>query len=268
MMDERGDEATSLAEERGEASGPAGLKRPTGVFARLLGVVVSPGEAFADVDRAPLPYLPLLLLLALTAGATAFTFARIPMDGMINERLQQMVEEGRLTQEQVAQQQEQMAAMRPVMRWVGPISSVVVILLLTLAVAGFARLVSLMMGYENRFLSLWSVTIYAWLATSLFTTLLFLVVVFVKPVEEIDITNPLGSNLAALLPLFGITGLPRFVTSFLTWVDLFYGWRVVLLGIGYAAVTKRVAASTSLLFCGVIALLIALGAAAWAAAFG
>ena len=268
MTDEWDDEEAYLVEERGEATGPAGLKRPSGVFERLLGVVVSPGEAFADVAWAPLPYLPLLLLLALTAGATAFTFARIPMDRMLNERLEQMVEEGRLTQEQVAQQQEQMAAMRPVMRWVGPISSVVLILLLTLAVAGFARLVSLMMGYETRFLSLWSVTIYAWLATSIFSTLLFLVVVFVKPVEEIDITNPLGSNLAALLPFFGLTGLPRFVTSFLTWVDLFYGWRVVLLGIGYAAVTKRLAASTSLLFCGVIALLVALGAALWAAAFG
>jgi len=268
MTDEREDEATHLAEERREVVVPAGQEPPTGVFDRMLGVIVSPGEAFADVARAPLPYLPLLLLLAITAGVTAFTFARIPMDRMVNERLQQMVEEGRLTQEQVAQQQEQMAAMRPVMRWAGPITSVVFILLLTLAVAGFARLVSLMMGYENQFLSLWSVTIYAWLVTSIFSTLLFLVVVFVKPVEEIDIANPLGSNLAALLPLFGVTGLPRFVTSFLAWVDLFYGWKVVLLGIGYAAVTRRFATSTSLLFCGVIALLIALGAAAWSAVLG
>lgn len=267
MDDQRSDEAISPTDQTEQIYEQPVGGPPTGLLDRMLGVIVSPGEAFADVARAPLPYLPLLLLLALTAGATAFTFARIPMDRMVNERLQQLVEEGRLTQEQLEQQQEQMVAMRPVMRWVGPITSVVAILLLTLAVAGFARLVSLMMGYENRFLPLWSVTIYTWLVTSIFSTLLFLVVVFVKPVEEIDIANPLGSNLAALLPLFGVTGLPRFVTSFLSWVDLFYGWKVVLLGIGYAAVTKRFATSTSLLLCGATALLIALGAAAWSAAF-
>jgi hypothetical protein len=239
-----------------------------GVLARFLGVIVSPGETFPGLAVAPRPLLPLLLLLALTAVTTVVSFSRLPVDRIINERMEQLVEEGRLTPEQVAQQQQQMSAMRPIMKWVGPVSSLFVMLLLTLAIAGLARLISLVMGYENQFKPLWSVTIYTLLAVSSISSILFLVILFLKPVDEIDINNPLGSNLAALLPLFGLTGLPRFLSTFLAWLDLFYGWKVVLLAIGYATVTKRLAVSTALLFCGGIALLIACGAAAWAAVFG
>jgi hypothetical protein len=61
----------------------------------------------------------------------------------------------------------------------------------------------MMMGIENQFLPLWAVTIYTILAVSILSTALFLVIVFIKPADEIDMRNPVGSNLAAVISLLG-----------------------------------------------------------------
>jgi hypothetical protein len=235
---------------------------------RLTGVYFSPGETFVDVGREAGLLPPLLLLLVLTVGSTAFTINRLPTERLMTERIDQMVEEGKLSPEQAVQQREQMAKFAPYTRIIAPITAGLFVLVFPLILAGIARLVTMMMGLENRFLSLWSVAVYSILAVSILSIALFTVIVFIKPSEEIDLQNPVGSNLAAILSLIGVTGLPKFAVTLLTYADIFYVWKIILLGIGFAAVTPRLKASTSLAICGVFGLLLAVVAAAWGAIFG
>lgn len=234
---------------------------------RLLGVYFSPGETFADVGRSAGVALPLVILILLTVVSTVVTLGRLPTDQLMFEQVDRMVEEGRLTPEQAEQQREQMAKVAPYTKIIGAVSAGLFVLLLPLMMAGVARLVMMMMGIESRFLPLWSVSVYTMLAVSIISIALFTFIVFIKPPEEIDLRNPLNSNLAAILTLAGVTGLPKFVTGLLSYVDIFYIWKVILLGIGYAAVAPRLKASTSMALCGVAGLLLAVLAAAWGALF-
>ena len=234
---------------------------------RLSGVYFSPGETFADIGRAAGVALPLILLLALTVGSALVTTVKLPMEKFMNEEVDRMVEEGRVSPEQAEAQREQMAKIAPYTRIITPVTAAIFIVILTLAIAGVAKLVTMMMGIESRFAPLWSVTIYAFLAVSIISVTLFIFILFVKPVDEIDIRNPIGSNVAAFLPLFGVTGLPKFVTGLLSYVDIFYIWKLILLGIGYSAVSTRLSTTTAVTVCGLSGLLFAIVAAAWGAMF-
>lgn len=234
-------------------------------FNRLVGVYFSPGETFADIGRSAGVVVPLMTLLLLTVVSTVITLGKLPADQLMFEQVDRMVEEGRLTPEQAEQQREQMAKVAPYTKIIGAVSAGIFVLILPLIMAGIARLVMMTMGIESRFMSLWSVSVYALLAVSIISIALFTFIVFIKPPEEIDLRNPLHSNLAALLSLAGVTGLPRFVSGLLGYVDIFYIWKIVLLGIGYAAVAPRLKASTSIALCGVAGLLLAVLDAAWRA---
>ena len=234
---------------------------------RLTGVYFSPGETFTDLGRSAGLLPPLLLLLVLTVASTSLTINRLPTDRLMTERIDQMVEEGKLSPEQAEQQREQMARIAPYTKIIAPVTAGLFVLIFPLLLAGVARLVTMMMGLENRFLALWSVATYSILAVSILSIALFTVIVFIKPAEEIDLQNPVGSNLASLLGLLGIAGLPKFVVTLLAYADIFYIWKIILLGIGFAAVTPRLKSSTSMTICGIFGLLIALIAEAWGALF-
>ena len=114
------------------------------------------------------------------------------------------------------------------------------------------------MGIENKYMPLVSVTTYPLLAIAIATTAIFALLLFIKPLDEFDMGRPIGSNLAALLAALGVVGLPRFVTVLLTFVDVFYIWKVVLIGIGCAAVSRKLKTSSAIVYAGIVASVIAL----------
>jgi hypothetical protein len=129
---------------------------------------------------------------------------------------------------------------------------------MTFAFAGLAKLVSAMMGIENKYMPLVSVMSYSMLAVSVVSTVIFMVLLFIKPLDEFDWQNPIGSNLAALLGALGVEGLPKFVKSLLSYVDVFYIWKVALIAIGGAAVSRKVKTSSAMVYAGFVAVIIAL----------
>lgn len=237
---------------------------PKNFFARLSGVYFAPGETFQEIGRAPRIVVPLIVLVLLTLLSVYIFFDRIPMDKMMEQRLEQAVASNQMTPEQAEQQREGMRKFAPVMKVGAPLFAGIFVVIMTLVIAGLAKLVSMMMGIENSFMPLWAVAIYATLAVAIVSSVLFIILVFLKSPEEIDAENPVGSNLAAVLAMAGVT-LPRFLKTFLTYVDLFFIWKIVLLAIGFAAVSRKLKTNTALVYTGVVALLFALGAAALAA---
>ena len=240
---------------------------PQSFFSRLIGVYFSPGETFKEIGLAPKLVVPLLVLALIGAIGSWVLVDRVGVEKFTTQGVEKNLQDGKITQEQADQQIEGMRKAAPYIKASFPVIGFVFSILIVLAVAGLAKLVSMMFGVENEFKPLVAVAAYSMLAVGLVATILMAVLLYLKPVEEIDIQNPIGSNLAAIVQLGGIK-LPKFVHYLFTYVDVFYIWRVILLGIGCAAVSRRMKASTGITYAAMVAVIFALLGAAWGAVAG
>src|SRR5262249_41242098 len=241
---------------------------PQNFFSRLIGVYFSPGETFKGMASAPRPFAPIIALTLLFVVSSVFVASRMPMDKINEDRIQQAIASGRLTEEQAAQQREGMKKIAPFMKFIIPISTALWAVVRGVAFGGLAKLVSMMMGIDNKYMPLVSVTTYTMLAVYIISTVIFVILIFVKPIEDFDWNNPVGSNLAALLTAFGVEGLSKFVKGLLSYVDVFYIWKVILIAIGCAAVSHKLKSSSAMVYAGLVACVIALLGGAWTAMFG
>jgi hypothetical protein len=243
---------------------------PQSFFNRLIGVYCSPGEAFQEIGRAPRLLLPVIVLLLFSVVASYIVLNRIPEEvsmRIIEQQMQQQVDSGRINQEQADQQKEQMIKGMSFFRNMTPFFAASFTILMALFFAGVVKLASLIFGIENRFKPLLTVAIYSILAVSILSSILFIILVFIKPADEFDWENPIPSNLAAFLSAAGITEFPRYLKTFLSYVDVFTIWRLVLLAIGFAAVSKKLKTSTAGIWLAIVTILIALVHSAWVAVF-
>ncbi|HKX29332.1 MAG TPA: YIP1 family protein [Blastocatellia bacterium] len=239
---------------------------PQSFLNRLMGVYFSPSETFQEIGRSPRVVVPILAYLLFTIATVAAFTTRIPMDRLANQRIDAAVESGRMTPEAAEKQKEQTQKILPYLKFATPFLAGIWSVIVLLVIAGVAKLASMLMGAENGFKALFSVSIYATLAVSIIGGVLFLILLFIKPVDDFDVDNPLGSNLAALLTMANV-GLSKFMKVFLSYVDVFYIWKIILLGLGFAAASRKLKPSTALIGSGVIAFLLALVHASWAALF-
>lgn len=242
--------------------------KPQSFFSRLIGVYFSPGETFQEIGRAPRVLIPILVLALFTATAVVVASQRISFEQIALQKVDEAVAEGKITAEQGEQQKDGTKKFMVFFKPLIPIFAAIWMTIMVLAIAGLAKLVSSMMGIENTFKQLLSATAYAILAVTIVGSVVGTALLFLKPVEEIDPNNPVNSNVAALLATAGVKGLPKFVTGLLAYVDVFYIWKVALLGIGYAAVSRKLKSSTAMTYVGVGAFLIAVIGAAWTSFFG
>ncbi len=241
---------------------------PQSFFSRLIGVYFSPGETFQEIGRAPRVLIPLIVLALLTMTAVVVASQRISFEKVAMQRIDDAVAEGKLTAEQAEQQKEGTKKVMTFIKPLIPVIAAITVIVMVLIIAGLAKLISSMMGIENTFKQILSVTAYSFLAVSIVSGVLGTALLYLKPVEEIDPNNPVSSNVAALLAMVGVKGLPKFVNALLAFVDVFYIWKVALLGIGYAAVSRKLKSSTAMTYVGVGAVVIAVVGAAWNSLFG
>ena len=71
--------------------------------------------------------------------------------------------------------------------------------------------------------------------TSLVSSPLFILILFLRPYGTVDLDNPLATNLAALLPDDSAKWLVALCKSF----DIFVFWILILLAIGFSAVNPK-----------------------------
>lgn len=242
--------------------------KPKSFFSRLSGVFFSPTEAFQEIGRASKLELPIIALALLTLVITFVVLNRVPMEKVTEQRLEQAIAENKINEQQAEQQREFMRKFGSVFKYGVPIFAGATVIVMALAFAGVAKLVSSMMGIENRYAPLLAVTVYGMLALSIVSSALMTLLIYLQPVDEINLDNPMATNVAGVLHLLGVSGLPKFVSTFLSYVDVFVVWKVVLLGIGYAAVSRKLKASTAMTYVAVVMVFVALVHSGWAAIFG
>lgn len=250
-----------------EESKPA----PQNIISRIIGVWFSPGETFAEIGRAPRLLAPIIALMILGSATGYLMIDRIGVRGFFSPQFEQAVASGRMSQEDADKQLDTMTSgpAATITKMSFPIIGLFQFLVMALIIVGIAKLITMLMGGDNEFKPLFSVSLYTLLATSIVSSALLIILLFLKSPEEIDINNLLGSNLAALLTVaVGKDGLPKFVMALARWVDIFGIWMLILLSIAFAAVTRKIKASTFGYALGGIYILFALIAASWAAVRG
>jgi hypothetical protein len=250
-----------------EATAPEA--KPQNFFSRLLGVYFSPGETFAEIGRAPQLLLPILAALVLGLIVSIALTQRLDLPAMYSQLFQQAVADGKMQQEQADQQAKFMASFGKVQFLIfGTLGN----LLAALIVAGIFKLVSAVMGKQNRFKTIFTVTLYTFLAVGIVSSVLFVLLIYLKDPSEItfqNMGNLISSNLGAILALVvGENALPKFVMGLAQRVDIFSIWIITLLSIGYAAVTPKLKTSTAATWLVGLYVVYAVIAAAFGAMFG
>jgi hypothetical protein len=213
---------------------------PRNLFGRLTGVWFSPGETFAEVGRGPRALIPTLLLIALVATGSYLLIERYGYENIVKETIDGMVSAGYLAPEKAGEAIQQSMAPNVVAGYKFQSCAIpaISILIAALIMSAFFRILVIIKGAQGTFKQLYSVTAYAFLAISLVHTAVLLITIYLKDPGDLDLYNPVASNLGALAPMM-VVGLPKFVVRLLSYVDVFVVWRLIILAIGYSAITRK-----------------------------
>jgi Yip1 domain len=242
---------------------------PQNFFSRLTGVWFSPSETFAEIGRAPRVLIPTLLLMIL-AGLSAYMLTeRYGYENMVRKQMESVAKSGLVPEDRVEEMTRQ--ALTPSAVTQGKIrallSPAIVTLVILLIMAGLFKAFSAIVGVKNTFKQIFSVTAYSYLAIGLIFTLVFAASIYLKDPTEIDLLNPVGSNLGAILGLMGVS-LPKFVMGLASFIDVFSFWRLAILAIGYSAVSQKMKVGTAATFLVILYVIVALFGGAMASLFG
>jgi Yip1 domain len=221
-----------------------------GLLSRIIGIITAPRETFTDVARAP----RWLGILVVTILASAL-FTALPLttpDGRqaaLDQQVTQMKSFGFEVNDRMYEQMERRAAIMPYTTAggvivVGPIMAVLITGIL------FA-IFNAAMGGTATFKQVFSVVVHAGVISTLSA-------VFSGTLNYFRGTMSSATNLSALLPM-----LPEhsFVGHFLSAIDIFLIWYIIVLAIGLAVLYRRRTqpiAITLFAIYGVIAVVVAL----------
>ena len=215
---------------------------PLGEVGRITGVFIDPKKAFADIAARPSWIVPVVLLIV---AAIAFTYTYTTRVGW-ERYIRQTMENNPSTQNLPADQREtriQMGAkMAPIFGYVG---SVVFIPVAALVIGGVLLLMCNMMGAGGslKFKQMFGISAYAMLP-GLISSILAIVVMFIKNPDEFNLQNPLAFNLGAFMEPPPNSG--KFIYSLASSFDLFSFWTILLLAVGISVAARKFAFSKAL----------------------
>lgn len=245
----------------GSPAPPAAATPSKNSFARIAGVLFSPGETFADIARKPDILVPLLVILIIGYVTTALTAPKLDFSSITAQQAEQMRKQNpNMSDSDIERMERITASFTKVMVWAGPMLAVLWYLLMALLLWGGVRL----MGGEGSFKQAFSVTVYSWFPMVLFGIIVTIVILARGTFDPTAMATIVKSNPAFLVDMKEQPILFSLLSNF----DVFTIWTVVLLIFGFAAISKlskgKVAAIVITLWA--VFILIKLGGAALGAA--
>jgi Yip1 domain len=201
-------------------------------FGRVAGIFFSPKATFDDIVRKPTWVLPVVLL-------TVFSFAvcfginqRINWRTYVSQQIEKSPSAANMSTEQKEQRIEGGAKFSPPFTYaIGLLAPVLSILLVALVLWGAYNLLG---GANTTFGTSLGITSHAFL-TGLVTSILYLLILYLKPFGTVDLDNPIAANLGSFLP----DDSAKWLLSLAKSIDIFSFWNLILLAIGFGASNPR-----------------------------
>jgi Yip1 domain len=215
---------------------PAQLVEPQAAispFGRIIGMFFSPKATFEDIVRKPTWVLPTVITLFFTVTAVVALNMHFDWKGYMAQQLEKSPRTASLSADQKQLQIDAGAKYAPIFSYVfGLPAPLLGLLVISLILMG---LYNLMAGAGVNFKTSYSIVSHAFIPATIVSTLLFLLILFLKPVGSFDLENPVATNLAAFLPEDSAKWLVTLGKN----IDILEFWKLILLGIGFAAVNPR-----------------------------
>jgi Yip1-like protein len=215
-----------------QSLGPPPIPKQPSEISRLLGVFVSPKSTFEDVARRPRWWIPMILMMIITAVFLGLFTSRVGWE----RTTRQAIEQSSNTQQLSAQQREQIIQRgAQVAQYAGYLGALAPALFMLVTAAILIFVIDSLMGGEIGFNRMMGLVGYSSLP-GIISTGLAILVMYLKNPEDFDINNPLAFNAAILIP----EGSARWMTVLAGAFDLFSFWRIALLALGIAAAAPRI----------------------------
>jgi len=217
------------------STGPQPEAARKSLAARLIGVILSPGDTFRSIVAHP-AWLGAMLVVVLTVAAA--NFALLSTDVGQQALLDQQIRSSEAWGQTVTdQQQAQMERMLPMMRFITAGSIIVAAPIVTFALAGLLLAVfNTALGGEATYKQVLAVNTHAGAITVIST-------LFTMPLNYARESLSGATNLAVFAPFLEEGSL---AARFLGMIDLFLVWWVVVLAVGLAVLYKRRTAPVAL----------------------
>jgi hypothetical protein len=222
----------------------AAAAAPMTFFERLIGIYFEPAKTFADISRKRSWLLMFLLLCIVTIGVNYTLMWRMdPVDAarkglaMSEPFLKKVMNADQLA---LAREQAEKQALQPRTVWAkyAPIVTVPLgVLIAYVVLAAIFLLAYMLTGAGISYAQSFTTTIWGTGPPSIVVTLLSLIFIFVKNPLDLEI-SPVYNVVSNLGPLVDAKAHPA-LNSLLSSVDLFSIWTVVLLSIGFAAMSGK-----------------------------
>jgi hypothetical protein len=207
-------------------------------LARVVGVFTSPKETFADIGARPTWLVPLIIVLVCQLGFFALVGQHVGWQTIMTQQVEKSPQVQNLPADQKQLAIERAAKFGPWGYYGGVLVGVPIIFaLLALVLLGSMN----MFGGRFSFKQSFAIVAHASLI-GVIASILGVIVLFAKPVEDFDVQNPLAFNLGAFLPAETAKWLVALASSF----DLFTFWSIGLLATGYAAASGKMKFSKAL----------------------
>lgn len=195
-------------------------------LSRLAGVIASPVETFRDISARPDVAFPLILVFVLSLLTTMVTFPRVDFEPAWREQF----EKQKMSEERIDSMVTNLKKFQQVLAIGGTISGLVFLLV----VAAVLLLAFKVMGGQGNFKSALSIVCYAWIPMALAGLLAIPVILRRGVIAPEELPTILKSNPGFLVdPKTNLT-----LFSLLTSIDVFMIWTLVLLVLGFSAMSR------------------------------
>ena len=199
---------------------------------RIVGVFFSPKATFEDIVRKPSWVLPVVLLTLFSIGVTFVINQRVDWRQFMSQQIEKSPRSANLSAEDKERQIEGGAKVTPIVTWViGVCGPILFALVVALAMWGAYNLLA---GANTNFGTSFAISSHAAL-TGLVSSVLFILVLYLKPPGTVDMENPVATNLAVLLP----DDSAKWLIALLKSIDVFTFWTLILLAIGFATTNPK-----------------------------
>lgn len=213
-----------------ELAAPAPQEPKPNPFSRIAGVFFAPGETFASIVRRPDFVVPLLILLIVSLLTGILTAQKVDFKEIAREAVEASPRASRMPPDVLEKQVNMVGGFMKVAAYGSPFISVLVLLVLAAILFAAFKI----FGGEGEFLQALSITIYAWYPNLIRAIVSVATILSKKSFTIETLKNPVASNIGYFLN----PKLHPIAAAFWGGIDLFTIWTIILLIIGFAAMSR------------------------------
>ena len=207
------------------------LPPPKKGFQRIIGVLFNPGPTFEDIARKPDVLAPLVLIVIVAFVGIGLTMSHMDWDAMIAQQQEQMkAKNPNMSQADLDRIARMTRSMSSVGIWFAPGFIIVGTVIIAVVLWGAFRV----FGGQGNFMQAWSATLYAWMPRVIQSIIGTIVVMAKGKVDPTQMATLVKSSPAFLVDMKDHPFLFALLASF----DIFTIWSLILLIIGFAALSR------------------------------